>query len=505
MTSRACSTGALIAICLASTFARPQTVDKVPTVGSLLTESYRTIPRSSLARVGYIDFLTELTRVSAETRSDHNGVWCEELINEASILKPSDPNYLPAKKNGIVCLSNTNSMDALRRFRDLTRDTPSDSDEDVRTDAAITVFLNAWNHSRFEALDEIRELAKLSARNGGYPYRAMGRIIRELARVRDGRSVDMATGIFQEALNAYASRTRSFDNTNGEVLDLLESGHFIVPEPEYRKGLRAFVESLISSGTSDKADYAGTIYTSTGQITFRNPDRLLLFRLFPLLSSTDVDEASKLKSLFPEMTNATGDLQSVWQGVIQGGVTPQTSDDLEARMREGRILERLRTLGQLDAHAASDLANELHIPSNRVAGLTYVISAASQSDMVYARELYTHQQDDASKITDTRQKLSVAIALAKSARQVNDEVSFVNLVSAAFDDGEQAFAKAAPHVYERAGYHDLADLVEFGFANHATWLLQRIEAIRDPVLKAYLLVSAAEGLSKQGLVHTAMN
>lgn len=469
-----------------------------------MNDSYSSVKKLSLTRVDYIDFLTVLAGTAADILPENNERWSTELSDEASKLDHFDPNYLPARKNSIVFLSKTAPVKALNLFKLLAEEAPpkADIDEDVRTDAAIAVFSNAWKNLGLKSVPEIRDIANRMAENGGYPYRGMSIILRELARIQNSASTNqnpakLATEIFQEAVNAYISKKRSFDNTNAEFLDLLQSAQFIVPESEYRRGLHTFVDALGKSANNDTADYSGTIYTPNGQISFRNRDRLLLFRVFPLVARIDEEDANILKGLYPEMASATGDVQSVWQGVIQGGVTQQVSDELEARMREGRILERLRTMASSDAQAALDLADQLRLPSNRVLGLTYVISATAKSDIAYARQLYAHQQRDAENISDAGPQLSSIVALAKSARHVNDDTAFINLTTTAFDSGEKAFRKPADHAYERSGYKDLRDLVEFGVANQSTWILHKIETTQDILLKAYLQISAAQGLSKQ--------
>src|SRR5436305_5929041 len=236
--------------------------------------------------------------------------WSIEMREQAKdILDGWD--RVAQEKNAIVALSKVDPLQALREFSKIDDPLPQSDNtfpEDVRADAASTIFVNAWNSqtsydSRMQVLKDIeREAARLpKAKNGGeYAYAAMASIIKALINERTDETKEEANKIFREALDYYRVEPDKFRNRDDEFGDLLNKMKDLIGDRQLlSEAAEVFVNKVL--GSPQYRDYSSEIQTSTNETIHFSDDRVeRLFFAFPTIQELAPGRATELKKHNPD-------------------------------------------------------------------------------------------------------------------------------------------------------------------------------------------------------------
>jgi hypothetical protein len=441
--------------------------------------------------------------VSHESLKD----WCRRQFDDAdSIKRPWDK--IAAKKNALFALATVDSKMAMELLRTL--ESPpypaGDRPEDLRADAANSIFLKHWRAFGSKKISEIEETASWIGNTGEYPYQAMAFFVEELSRSRSEQDRNEAGKILASALNGYQLlRQRAggepkevYRNANRAFVRILESGRIGVSKAVYGQALHVFVNDLLEDAAKPNKNTPGDVYTPNGILHFDNEAQVLVYRVWPLAFEFDPTWASQLKKDHPDVLGHAGEtIEDIQLGVIEGPVTSESNRELQLQMSENDRLAKIESLRENNPWSAIEVALKLESPSSRIAALSSVLPNLVQVDPARAREVYSEQLD-AIKGSETPQvQLNTMVGLAKAAFYVQDVNGFSDLTAKAFDFGIKLFKNSDGFILDRAGYDQLTDLVEFSTAHGVKWIIQSIRQVQDPELRAYLLIFAAEGIAKR--------
>jgi hypothetical protein len=368
--------------------------------------------------------------------------------------------------------------------------------EDVRADAAATIFPAFWRAYGEIGLPQLERQAQDIGDTGEYPYRAMAFIVNELAASNQAKARTHAKAIFGTGLRYY-KRYSKFQDEEEEFLDLLESGRHVVAKDTYHDALDSFIQHVSVAKPTSGGIFAANIGTSSGIIRVADQNRQLLFRVFPLLSEFDQTWAQRLSENDPELKRAAGGIQFLGAGFV---ARPQTKEEAEqqiGQLLEKALLPRITELQATDPQAALQLVGSVQTRSIRVIAYATAMPGIKRTDNVTAFKMYAQELRETQEINMPIQRLQALVAVARSAYYVGDLNNFTILSDQIFDQGAEFFEKNSTHRADvRPGYAEITNIVEFAAAHNQTWIIERVRHVQDPLLKAYLLIFVAKGLNE---------
>lgn len=455
-------------------------------------------------------YLNRLTRLAGKISHQRTSEWCAEQYNLASKPIPGvdDWTRVSTLKNALTAWSQVDPNAALERLDNLAR-LPAPTyplpnqmpTEDLRADAAVVVFPSAWHVLGPKGLSTIENIAFEIGVTGQYPQRPMLYIMEELNRSGDEPLKGEIDKIFIAAINAYNKKKDvEYANEDGEFVAMLEGAQYVVPEVLFKQGLNDFVQHLLDNLDQPTPNFRGDVSTSKGVFHFDNRRELLLFRVFPLISKFEPDWAQKLRNEHPAILEHAGDQVEHYElGIIEGPVDQEQLQRFRQRMETRAASEKINALKKTNPWAALQLAENLS-GNARLVSISDIMPNLMQADPTKAAELYSRQVEDLRTIEgDSKPNLTARIALAKAAFYVGDANAFSDLVIKSFDYAVAQFRNSDKKAIMRPGYNELVDLVGFCTMHGATWILDNVKQLRssDPMLEAYLLIAAADGITEQ--------
>jgi hypothetical protein len=480
-------------------------IDGKGQAAQLLRTSYQTA--RNLPPEDRLDFLVRLTRTAADLGVEDTRPWAKELfaLSSSSTLTLTDWTRLSAQKNALVALSVVSPEEAFKSFSSIaSQPHPADRKgkfpEDLRADASILIFSRFWHKVGEASLHQIGDQADLIGASGEYPYRAVGLIIEDLGKIDNPAARNEATALFSDAVRFYPPKG-AFANANEEFLALLKSAQGNVSGDVYGQGLQAFVKHVTPGGPLDSThaseeNYQADVYTANALFRFADKNRYMLFRVFPLIAQFDSSWADKLKGEYKELSYAGDEIQHVEQGVINGTSTQALQEQLGREMEANAAIARIQQLQQDNPWAALELAKGIPAPEDRMRGLSYVVPGMVNVDPLQARKIFSQELQLIDDVADPA-KLSSSVALAKTAYYLKDVNTFTDSALKAFQDGTKLFSNdAKKRAFERGGFEELQDLVEFSTEHGVNWVVGHISHVKDPLLSSYLLMFAAQGAAR---------
>ena len=328
-----------------------------------------------------LNHLTRLAVMSSNHHPDLTRLWSEELFKLSFTLEPSW-NRVAIQKNALLALSAVDPVRAMELFEMIDKPYPQRTGglpEDVRADAANTIFQRYWKLRLEGRIDTIQSVARRIGETGQYPYVAIAPIISELAKAKDSRSVEL----FNEAISYYlrGSKIRVADQDFFSMLTMLKDQ---VPAPSLRSALEAFQTTVVSKikNDADSKEFL-QIHTDRGAVTFNNSSELLLFQAIPLLreKATDLLEELLDKQSSLRTKQSAAGAATLVEGVFAEPSVP--SSEISPAMREGfeeyRLLHIEETFAR-EPEQALALAQDLTIPEFRAAALSYVAAGYAATD-----------------------------------------------------------------------------------------------------------------------------
>jgi hypothetical protein len=474
----------------------------------LLNESYALSNQMDDSQQAY--YLVDLTQQGMGiVPSERMLEWCKALFRLASQLKePWDRSA--NQKNAIVALSRFNPELAMEIFPQVDPP-PTDKAtlrEDVRANAANTIFGNFWKAVGSNGLSEIENQSRTIAKTGQYPYAAIAHILGEMEKTPDVELHKMAADIFREALEFYKQETSRFENRDEEFLqffiDRQDSQVTVAPKIKdvalLKDALHAFVDNLMEKRAEKQASFGADIYTSNGlEVSFTDRNKAFLFFVFPLIQKLDAPWAANLMQRNSSLALATRQMSYLSKGFVNGNPTAEEAAHMHDEMWQNSLVAAMRDLYRANPRTAIQKASELTDPAKRIEGFSWIITGMAQTDVAGANRLYSQEISELQNLTNGKDKLHALVALARAADAIHDSENFKTFSFAALDLGAQLFeqdSRIRPtlRTNRRDSYQALKEIARFGTAHGLGSLVTQIRQIPDIALKAYLLISAAQGM-----------
>jgi hypothetical protein len=304
-----------------------------PAPDEVLNESYQV--SRELAPLDRAILLNFISRTAGQHHNMYTSAWAQENFLLANQL-PLDWNRIAIEKNAAVAMSFVAPLRAMVMLRsmDLPVSAGNGFPEDVRSDAATTIFLNYWRANRQKGLGRIRADALYLGYTGQYPYHAVAGIVTELAdtSLKQSRAFpDAAQSLVFDAFASYQHGSK-FRTENDEFVEFLQSLHSVLPSALLRQGLELAVERLVNGeGSSEKEAYLARVETDRGTVTFHRREDKLLFDLLPLLREINPQWPSDILRRDPSLQQPQGNggHEVAAEAItIPGGTEPPTEDNL---------------------------------------------------------------------------------------------------------------------------------------------------------------------------------
>jgi hypothetical protein len=285
-------------------------------------------------------YLTYLTVIAADIDVRRTKTWCNELFSLAFQM-PIGHDRVATQKNALMQLSKIDPQSALDRLpqvEDPQPDPMGDFPEDVRADAAITIFPRYWQaqgqQNVSSRLKQIKSVAKHIEDTGEYPYRAMGLVIRKLTNIPDDDAKAETNDILEEAIRSYQRKEEfKFDNRREEFLRLLQNSRTLVSHDLYEQALHVFVSQILADARR-KENFFAKIRTSKGaEVIFTSSNKAFFYRAFLLIDQVDHAWARELARTYPELAQVDGEITSV--KAIVGTPTKQQVTQAHNEMLQG--------------------------------------------------------------------------------------------------------------------------------------------------------------------------
>lgn len=446
--------------------------------------------------------LAELTMPSAKWHPALTRPWAEEQFRLAEQIWGY--NRLAAQKNAATAMSWIDPQRALQMLEQC--DAPAASDfgvQDIREVAARRVFKRYWEVKGMSGLGKLQRAADHLGETGEYPYSAMAPVIEEVNRKNPAKG----QALISDALGFYR-RGSQFQMADEDFIGFMRTTKDITPAGIRRESLEAIVKNLTrDSGNKDNQNWRVRIYTSSGVAEFHARNTGLLFEVLPMIREVDPEWARRLVEQNHDLAQADAARGKILnQEAVMVYKNPDRSPspaELAAKEQWGLEMSRL---GQIQDVAAKDpnqaltLAMSIGDPGRQAMGMAYA-AAGFENKPEQARQMLSQSQQALSSLKSNDDKLAVLVAIAQSAAALHDGAMARDAVEKGLDLGEQVYEDSRKEhpdwpAYSWDGQDDLQKLVEIGTKMDAAHVVGRIQAIRDSILQAYLLVSAARGLDE---------
>jgi hypothetical protein len=320
--------------------------------------SARHVHRDSTENGRILD-LIGLTRKAGVTDPKKITAWSKELFSLAFGM-PVGWDRIAAEKNALVPLSRIDPQLAINLFSKVEvpqADPDGEFPEDVRADAAIEIFSNYWRFAGSTGLPRIESLARHIGDTGEYPYRAMGRILKELVKLPATEGALRGNKIFSEAITYYV-RGSKFLNRDEEFLEFLQNAKSAISRAEYQQALRTFVRRLTTEAPTDE-NYIAEIGTTGRTFRFADENKTLLFRTLPLIAETNFVWAQELMGQYPELKHARDRIVYMAGGVVRGNPNRRQLSALRNEVLQLSLLRNVQKLQLTDFRAAKQLTQRL--------------------------------------------------------------------------------------------------------------------------------------------------
>jgi hypothetical protein len=435
-------------------------------------------------------------------------LWAEELFRLTFRLPSKDPNRIVFQKNALEALAEVDPARAFELFRTMDASDPSSQPfEDLPAYGARTVFSRLWNSEGPPAFDDIRQQALRLGETGTYPYAAVTPIILDLAK---RGNADKGAILFTDGVASYrhGPRVRSED---GEFVTSLNAVWSAIPVKCRREAVTVAIARLTRQlKTEDRSNFVARVVTEKGAETFTSRSDELLFELLPRVRELDPAWAARLlveNDALRRASPATGKVDFAMDFMANKSVDadPTQVGSLLAEGSQTCVLSQIQTLSGTDPGAALSLIPSLTEPELRVQGLASVAVGFASRDPRRAQRLL----DDATRIAQRgtggadREELSALVAVAAAAAAVHDIHRLTVTLPAGFDLGEEMLEQdldthpgKSPYLAE--GFDALGELTRIGIrAGMTAATMGRVLAVGNEVLRAFLMVDAAEALQEQ--------
>ncbi len=443
-------------------------------------------------------FLAHATRTAAAAEPGLARLWSEELFQFTFELPPSW-NRTAGQKNALVSLSYFDPERAMELLDSVDRPSSSDAlPEDLRADAAETIFAQLWRQKGPASLSEIRTKAQMIGESGEYPYEALQSILLDLQR----KDQAVAQTLFAEALSYYkrGSRVRSADR---DFVEFLLAVHSVAPRAAVREAIEAVLKNSSKPATDEKQIYRIRLHTDKGVADLTSRADEMAFRLLPLIRDIDSDWASDLlrdRPALAEVAERAGGIQFEEGSLLLGPAAEGDPTVLQKYGMEQSRVAGIKRIAMQNPSEALRMTSELTDPAARVVALGQVTAGFASSDPVQATKLLEQTRESLAAVKgDDAGKVSALTSLAEASASLGNLGLFRSTLKEVFALGQEVFQQDTDtHPNKSAsfasGFNDLSRATVIGVRVDSENTLGEVLAVQDPRLRAYLLIAAVQGL-----------
>ena len=477
---------------------------EVPDPESLLIRSY--LKSKDFTPSNRALLLNRLADAASKLQPPLTRLWSEEAFQVASKLPVDDENRQAYQANAAVGLVKVDPKRALELLA--MTDPPEPAKEgqpkpmDMRTFAAENVFPEIWKRDGVPALDNIRSQAQQIGETGEYPYRAIGKILPEVAK----RSQPKAETLFTEALSYY-NKSAPDHASNREFTLFLSESWGAAPRSLELQALKVAVAHLNQSKSSAKnLAYMARVQSAKGASEFTDLSDELLYELLPKIRELDPQWAQELidKNDALGRAAAIGDKPKYKESVVVHNVSGASPAEVSAAGQEGLERSRLRNISDMsssDPEGALRLSAYLGDPALRAVALARIAAAFGEKSPERAEDLIEQDKKAVEGIQDKREKVRVLVALAEAAAAAHDRATMDESLGHGLDLGEeilQEYLDTHPgaNVYTVGLFRDISKLVTLGMREEPNRCFEHISGLSNVELQAHLLIDAAEALAR---------
>ena len=387
---------------------------------SVLVESYRV--GGDLIPSERAILLSFLSRLAAEYHLKYTRPWAEENFQLAQQL-PMTWNRVAIEKNSVVALSYVDPRRAIRLIRviDLpVADENGSFPEDVRSDSAPAVFDNYWRFSKRAGLANIRSTAVYLGQTGQYPYRAITKVVVDLAGSpkQSGQLSDDARTLVLDAYSSYG-RGSKFESEDAEFVEFIQTLRPVLPAALFRQGLELAVTRLMKGEkTNGTISYVANIHTDKGTATFHSMEEKLLFDLLPTIREIDPIWAKQIVQQDSALTQSNGSDGKV---IASEGIfsTAGSAEQQEYGLQQSRAYAA-GDLAKTNPGEALQMAQTISNSALRTVALANVANVIGKSDRAQALEIEKNIGDTIPTMRDSQDRLLASGALARTAASAGD-------------------------------------------------------------------------------------
>jgi hypothetical protein len=427
--------------------------------------------------------------------------WSEDLYRVAFRL-PLNWDRIAYEKTALVNLSRVDAERALELMRSLDVPVPMQDGsmpEDVRADAATTVFAEAWKHGHSkERLMALTETADWLTANGQYPYEGMAPVLRDVFKT-DELQGDL---LFRRAVSYYRTGSRSM-REDSDYISMLDQLWAVLPARLKRLALDGGVERL-AHGTSKMPKTTVSVSLSvapTGTALFGSRERGLLYRLMPKVKEVDPGWAKELAEEFPELKQ-DGAREGAVSSYAQVDGSEVASSAMAAKAQEMATYNAAMTVASTDPTAATRMVSGLPAV-NRIAVTMRTASGYIASDPATARRIFADAETQMETMTSGEDMLKLLSVRASASVGLDGNAVAKDAVAKAYDLGEelideQLMTRPGVAVHLINSFYDLEVVNSVGIAVARDASIARIRQMQTPVLEALLLAEAAAQLAQTG-------
>lgn len=464
---------------------------KTNTAAQVLEESYTISQRLPNEERAF--YLVRLIDISTSISPNRTEAWSKELRELAPKL-PKTWDRVAIEKNALVPLSRINPVSAFEKLALVEPPIPGPDGltEDVRSDAAATIYPNYFKMVGIPGVDVIVQRADELGKSGEYPYRAMGLIIENLVRAR--ASAERSADIFKRAVAFYTHGSGYLDE-NPEFFELLQSSRSAVPDDLYKTALREFAKHLTSNASQEPRNFLTFARTADGQYSFTSEKLFLLFRIFPSIVHLDRALASELVQKYPILAHSDPEVTDISSSAVLRDLPQEQVAQLNDQMQQAFLAKKVEYLQGSDPSAALREAQLLTDEVARTNALVSVVHGLMRTDPGQAKAVYDQLVDHANRLPEGEIRLHALVNAAKAAYYSQDPAGFSDLTGQAFESGLEVFKAGDTRLTKNGkGYSDLIGMAEFAAEHGGGSVLSIIRKIQGDGLRAYLLLYAAKGL-----------
>jgi hypothetical protein len=442
--------------------------------------------------------------------------WTEELFNLAPQI--SEDRRASVEMSPVIAVASRDIETALRLLERM--DAPSksmlDSGNDPRIAAAGSLFSQYWGRSgrprlrnaepddedddrpaskqseQAKKLDRVRSIASRFGASGVYPYSAFTAPLETLK--RDDPAAQET--LYADLLTAFRSSPARYADVL-EFIRMLTNSRGMAPPALFREALTMAVAAVdrIPVDTLPTMSFTFRAQGTSGQLN--SAASLQLMRLIPLIREVDPAWAKQVLEQHPDL--AQFEQARNGYGTVIGTASAMGASGTGAARTPQRQLAPVRATASNSTETAKMFANAISDPAARAAANAEIAAGLAAQSPQEAGTYLNQASEGLAKVDDPTSQLMVVTSLARAAFETGDRASAEAYSERGFRLGEDVVradydANPDKPMMSLKGVSDLSSLVTTSMRIDPAATVVRIQAIRYPLLRANLLLTAVDAV-----------